>query len=200
MPGHNERLEFLGDAVVGMIVTDLVYRRYPDEDEGFLTARRAALVNRRALAAIAVELQLDRYLLLGRGEAEAGGASRPTLLAAAFEALVGAVYLAEGLEPASRWLVPIFEERLSPLGPSAAAAKSAKTLLQEWTQRTHHVKPAYVMVGTVGPSHDRRFTVAASIGGRQLAVGEGPSRRRAEEEAAAAALELLMAEERAPTA
>ncbi|MCA1588465.1 MAG: ribonuclease III, partial [Chloroflexi bacterium] len=96
--GHNERLEFYGDAVIGLVASRLLYDRYPDEDEGFLTARRAALVNREALAVIALELGLDRYLLLGRGEAEAGGATRPSLLAASFEALIGALSLSEGSE------------------------------------------------------------------------------------------------------
>src|SRR5918997_5938492 len=96
--GHNERLEFYGDAVIGVTVSRLLYERYPDEDEGFLTARRAALVNRDALASLALALGLDRYLLLGRGEAEAGGARRPSLLAACFEALAGAISLSEGPE------------------------------------------------------------------------------------------------------
>src|ERR687893_2738244 len=98
LTGHNERLEFYGDAVIGLTVSRLLFERYPDEDEGFLTARRAALVNRDALASLALALGLDRYLLLGRGEAEAGGARRPSLLAACFEALAGAISLTEGPE------------------------------------------------------------------------------------------------------
>ena len=94
--GHNERLEFYGDAVIGLTVSRLLYDRYPDEDEGFLTARRAALVNRDALAALALEIGIDRYLRLGRGESEAGGATRPSVLAAAFEAMAGALSLSEG--------------------------------------------------------------------------------------------------------
>lgn len=193
VPGHNERLEFLGDAVIGLVVSDLLYRRFPDEDEGFLTARRAALVNRSALAGIAVDLQLDRYLLLGRGEADAGGASRPSVLAATLEALAGAVYLAAGAGPTEEWLQRLFADRLrGSAGPGFT--KSAKSLLQEWTQRTERLKPGYELVGTSGPAHDRTFTIAAVVAGRHLAVGEGTSRRTAEERAAAAALELLMAE------
>lgn len=193
VPGHNERLEFLGDAVIGLVVSALLYRRFPDEDEGVLTARRAALVNRAALAGIAVDLELDRYLLLGRGEAEAGGASRPSVLAATLEALAGAVFLAAGAEATTAWLHGIFDERLPATG-EPGAAKSAKSLLQEWTQRTQHVKPGYELVGMSGPAHDRIFTVAAVVAARHLALGEGTSRRTAEERAAAAALELLMAE------
>jgi len=95
VPGHNERLEFYGDAVIGLTVSRLLYDRYPDEDEGFLTARRAALVNRDALAAMALDLGFDRYLRLGRGEAEGGGATRPSVLAACFEAFAGALSLSE---------------------------------------------------------------------------------------------------------
>jgi ribonuclease-3 len=191
--GHNERLEFLGDAVVSLVVSGLLYRRHPDEDEGFLTARRAALVNREALAAVAVDLQLDRYLLLGRGEEEGGGSSRPSVLAAAFEALAGAVYLAAGVDRASEWLARLFEERLA-ASDAALAPKSAKSRLQEWSQRNQRLKPTYEIVATSGPPHEQRFTISASIGGRPIAVGEGSSRRRAEEQAAAAALQVLAAE------
>ncbi|HET7686037.1 MAG TPA: ribonuclease III [Candidatus Limnocylindria bacterium] len=189
--GHNERLEFLGDAVVGLVVSHLLYDRYPDEDEGFLTARRAALVNRDALAGLSIQLGLDRYLLLGRGEAEAGGATRPSLLAATFEALAGAVFLAEGLEPTRAWLQALFGERLDLRGDDDDPPKSAKSRLQEWSQRHRHARPHYQLLGTVGPPHDQLFTVAAVLDGEQLAVGEGSSRQRAEEHAAAAALLLL---------
>lgn len=191
--GHNERLEFLGDAVIGLVVSRLLYERFPDEDEGFLTARRAALVNRHALAAIALELGLDRYLLLGRGEAEAGGATRPSLLAATFEALCGALYLYQGIEPTRAWLRELFTARLVAPGEDSAPPKSAKSRLQEWTQHYRHTKPYYELVSTAGPPHEQLFTVAAIVEGRRLAVGEGSSRQRAEEQAAGAALELLAA-------
>lgn len=188
--GHNERLEFLGDAVVGLIVSQLVFERFPDEDEGFLTARRAALVNRDALATLALQLGLDRYLLLGRGETDAGGATRPSVLAATFEALAGAILLADGIEVSAAWLQPLFTERL--LGPGEAGAhKSAKSRLQEWSQRTRHLKPFYELLETSGPPHEQLFRVAATLDGRQLGIGEGSSRQRAEERAAASALEQL---------
>lgn len=191
---HNERLEFLGDAVIGLVVSRLLYERYPEEDEGFLTARRAALVNRDALAALALELGLDRYLLLGRGEAEAGGASRPSLLAATFEAVSGAIFLSEGMEATRDWLRPLFAERLQLPGEQDGPPKSAKSRLQEWTQRHRHTKPRYELVETSGPPHDQTFTVAAMLDGRRLAIGEGTSRQRAEEHAAAAALTELRRE------
>ena len=187
--GHNERLEFLGDAVIGLVVSRLLYDRYPDEDEGLLTARRAALVNRDALAGMALGIGLDRYLLLGRGEAEAGGASRPSLLAGLFEAVAGAVYLAEGLPATRRWLLHLFTEVLD--GPDRAALKSAKSRLQEWSQRVHRVKPRYELVETIGPPHEQTFTVAVLVNGRQVALGTGSSRQRAEEAAAELALDVV---------
>jgi ribonuclease-3 len=189
--GHNERLEFLGDAVIGLVVSRLLYERYPDEDEGFLTARRAALVNRTALAALALDLGLDGHLQLGRGEAEAGGATRPSLLAATMEALAGAVFLSEGMETTRDVLRGLFAARMDGPGEASAPPKSAKSRLQEWTQRYRHTKPFYALLATVGPPHDQTFTVAAVVDGRELATGEGSSRQRAEERAAAVALAIL---------
>jgi len=173
LPGHNERLEFLGDAVIGHVVSRLLYDRFPDEDEGFLTARRAALVNRDSLAEIALDLGLHRYLLLGRGEAEGGGASRPSLLAATFEALAGAVALSEGHRTTQRWLRGLFAARLAP-GGTGEPPKSAKSRLQEWTQRHHRQKPQYELVDLIGPAHRQAFTVTAIVSrGR----GAGPNTR-----------------------
>lgn len=196
--GHNERLEFLGDAVIGLAVSRLLYERYPDEDEGFLTARRASLVNRDALAELALALHLDGYLLLGRGEADAGGASRPSLLAATFEAVAGAIVLSAGLEPTIAWLHRLFEDRLDVPG-GEVPPKSAKSRLQEWSQRQLRTKPHYEVLETTGPPHDQRFTVVAILAGRRLATGIGSSRQRAEEEAAAESLAQLEAEPTAGT-
>ena len=189
--GHNERLEFYGDAVIGVAVSRLLFEAYPDEDEGFLTARRAALVNRGALAALALDLGLDRHLLLGRGEADAGGATRPSVLAAAFEALAGALSLSEGTERAEAVLRDLFATRLAALAASAGPPKSAKSRLQEWSQRHHGLKPSYELVATSGPPHEQRFRVTVTIDGRALGSGAGSSRQRAEEQAADAALTTL---------
>ena len=193
LTGHNERLEFYGDAVIGVTVSRLLFERYPDEDEGFLTARRAALVNRDALASLALALGLDRYLLLGRGEAEAGGARRPSLLAACFEALAGAISLSEGPERTAQVLESLFEPQLGALAAIEGPPKSAKSRLQEWTQRHLGTKPVYQLTGTTGPPHEQRFKVAVTLDGRRVAGGTGSSRQRAEEQAAAAALERLEA-------
>jgi ribonuclease-3 len=188
--GNNERLEFLGDAVLGLIISRLLYERFPETDEGGLTAHRASLVNRHALAALARELDLDRYLLLGRGELDSGGARRPSLLAAAFEALLGAVYLSDGLAATEAAFRPLFEGRLVE-SDRGDALKSAKSRLQEWSQRHRGTRPLYELVGSQGPAHAQRFTVEVVIGGDRLATGSGSSRQRAEERAARAALQRL---------
>jgi len=190
-PGHNERLEFLGDAVIGHAVSRLLYDRFPNEDEGRLTARRAALVNRDSLADVALGLGLDRYLLLGRGEAGGGGAARPSLLAATFEALAGALAVHEGFATTQRWLRRTFAPLVAPT-TSGEPHKSAKSRLQEWTQRHHHQKPRYELVEVTGPSHRQAFTVAAIVDGREMGIGHGSSRQRAEENAAAVALTELI--------
>jgi ribonuclease III len=189
--GHNERLEFYGDAVIGVTVSRLLFERYPDEDEGFLTARRAALVNREALAGLALELGLDRHLLLGRGETGGGGATRPSVLAACFEALAGALSLSEGTERAEAVLQHLFEARLEALADTVGPPKSAKSRLQEWSQRHLGVKPAYQVVATSGPPHEQRFRVTVTIDGRTLGSGAGSSRQRAEEQAAGVALTAI---------
>lgn len=186
--GHNERLEFYGDAVISLVVSRLLYDRYPDEDEGFLTARRAALVNRAALAALGLELGLDRHMLLGRGEADAGGATRPSLVAACFEALAGALSLSEGSDLTESVLARLFSGRVSALAEKDGPPKSAKSRLQEWTQRRHGTKPVYQLAATSGPAHEQRFDVVVLVDGRPVAAGSGTSRQRAEEQAAAAAL------------
>jgi ribonuclease-3 len=199
--GHNERLEFYGDAVIGVAVSRLLFERYPDEDEGFLTARRAALVNREALAVMARELGLDRHLLLGRGESGAGGATRPSLLAACFEALAGALSLSEGTERAEAILEGLFGPRLDALAEMAGPPKSAKSLLQEWSQRHMGLKPIYRVTSTSGPPHEQRFRVIVTIDGRAMGSGAGSSRQRAEEQAAVVALATLRLEiEAAPSA
>ena len=197
--GHNERLEFYGDAVIGLTVSRLLFDRFPDEDEGFLTARRAALVNRDALARMGLELGLDRHLLLGRGEADAGGARRPSVLAGCFEALAGALSLSEGHEQTEAVLRVLFERRLVAAGELEGPPKSAKSRLQEWTQRHLGTKPIYHVMSTTGPPHEQRFSVAVQLDGEAVGTGEGSSRQRAEELAATEALGVLTAEQAAPS-
>jgi ribonuclease-3 len=188
--GHNERLEFLGDSVVSLAISDALYRRHPDDDEGVLSARRASIVSTTGLARLAARLELGEYLLLGEGESQRGGRRRPALLASAFEALVGAVYLDLGYEVASGFVTALAAPELTidrPLG----ALKSPKSRLQEYTQRLTGERPQYRVVEAVGPDHDKVFRIEVSVGGQVFGVGHGHSRRVAETEAAAHAIESL---------
>ena len=191
--GHNERLEFLGDAVVNLAVSDALYRRHPLDDEGVLSARRAAIVSTPGLARLAARLDLGQFLLLGEGEAQRGGRVRPSLLASAFEALVGAIYLDLGWETARDWIHERAEAEIS-ADLTLTTLKSPKSRLQEHTQRTTGERPVYHLLEAVGPDHEKRFRIEVLVDGRVLGTGEGPSRRVAETSAAAQALDVLKAE------
>jgi ribonuclease-3 len=191
-PGENERLEFLGDAVVSLVVSDALYARHREDDEGVLSARRAAVVSTAGLARLARRLELGEYLLLGEGEAQRGGRARAAILASAFEAVAGAIFVDRGWEVVRDWL-------LDHAGPELAAdlplgtLKSPKSRLQELTQRRDGARPEYRVLETSGPDHSRHFRVAVVIAGEVLAEGEGASRRAAETGAAEAALTVLTA-------
>ncbi|MEI7743594.1 MAG: ribonuclease III [Chloroflexota bacterium] len=191
--GHNERLEFLGDAVVNLAVSEALYSRHPSDDEGVLSARRAAIVSTPGLARLAARLDLGSYLFLGEGEAQRGGRVRPSLLASAFEALVGAIYLDLGWVTACDWIIAWALEELS-AEVALTTLKSPKSRLQEHTQRTTGERPLYRIVEAVGPDHEKQFRIEVIIDGRTLGVGAGPSRRIAETSAAAEALEALRQE------
>jgi ribonuclease-3 len=189
----NERLEFLGDAVLDFVTGAFLYHRFPELAEGPLTSLRSALVRRETLARFACRFELGRYLLLGHGEAESGGRERPALLCATFEALVGAIYLDQGLEPVQRLLEPI-------IGPEAAATlreradRDAKSQLQEVAQAWLHRTPRYATVAESGPDHVKEFTVQVTIGGNAYGQGTGLSKQQAAQAAAQVALERLEAE------
>jgi ribonuclease-3 len=188
--GHNERLEFLGDSVVSLAISDALYRRHPDDDEGVLSARRASIVSTTGLARLAGRLGLGEYLLLGEGESQRGGRRRPALLASAFEAVVGALYLDLGFESASAFVVAVANAELTSERP-LNALKSPKSRLQEFTQRLSGDRPQYRLVQAVGPDHDKVFRVEVAVEGRVIGTGEGHSRRLAESAAAAGAIDAL---------
>ena len=186
----NERLEFLGDAVLGLIVADELFAAYPEQDEGKLTELRTYLVRRETLAKAARHLKLGEALLLGRGEEAGGGRSRPTNLSHAYEAVVGAIFLDAGLRTARgfvrRSLKPEFQavaERAFPQDP--------KSRLQEITQSRYQSTPIYRLLEAAGPDHARQFTVEVVINGRTFGTGAGRSKQQAEKEAAQEALEHL---------
>ncbi len=197
--GHNERLEFLGDAVVSLAVSEALYRRHPADDEGVLSARRASIVSTPGLARLAVRLELGQFLLLGEGESQRGGRVRPSLLASAFEALVGAIYLDLGWEASRDWIQEQAGEELS-ADIALSTLKSPKSRLQEHTQRTTGDRPLYRLVDAVGPDHEKHFLIEVEVDGRVLGTGEGSSRRIAETQAAAVALEAIRRERAAAKA
>ena len=190
---NNERLEFIGDGVLNCVIAVALYRRHPDVAEGELSRLRANLVRQDALHRLAVALNIGTYLRLGEGELRSGGSQRPSILADALEALIGAVYLDGGFE-AARWVIarlylPLFDE-LMPGQPN----KDAKTRLQEWLQGRKKPLPRYQVIEASGAAHDQRFEVACEIENPALlTTGQGSSRRLAEQAAADSALKALKA-------
>ena len=189
---HNERLEFLGDALVNLVVAEALYARFPTADEGGLTRARAELVRESALARIARELDLGPLLRLGPGEMKTGGHRRDSILADAVEALVAAIYLDTGFEGCRAVVMPWFEPLLDALPPPHQLGKDAKTRLQEWLQGRQKPLPAYALLAEEGEDHARRFRVECVLADPPLRTeGEGGSRRGAEQAAAEAALARL---------
>jgi ribonuclease-3 len=186
----NERLEFLGDAVLDFLTGEHLYHRFPELREGPLTSIRSVLVRRATLARFARQWDLGRHLLMGHGEAESGGRNRPATLCAAFEAVVGALYLDQGLDSVRLLLEPLIvpeitrtlQERLD---------KDPKSRLQELVQAQMHRTPRYATVAEHGPDHAKEFTIQVTIGGQVFGKGEGPSKQLAAQAAARNALERL---------
>lgn len=192
-PGRepNERLEFLGDAVLGQIVTDYLFRRYPDLPEGELAKARAAVVNSASLASTARELQLGNALLLGKGEDASGGRLKPSILADAMEALIGAIYLDAGYHTADQIVLRLLSDRLqeSARGPGE---EDYKTRLQELCAQTYDELPSYRVTDT-GPDHAKVFMAEVVVGGQTKGKGEGRSKKQAEQVAARQAWAALNA-------
>jgi ribonuclease-3 len=188
---HNERLEFLGDSIVSLAVSEALYARHPDDDEGMLSARRAAIVSTAGLARLAGRIELGDALLLGEGESARGGRRRPSLLASSFEALVGALYLDLGYPATRDWLLRLAAPELAS-DASIMTLKSPKSRLQEYTPRTSGERPQYRVLAATGPDHEKTFRIEVTVGGRVLGSGTGSSRRIAETAAASQALEALV--------
>lgn len=187
-PGHdNERLEYLGDAVLELVVGEYLFRRFPTYDEGQLTQLRAALVNTTSLARLAERLGLGDTLLLGRGAAKTGGRRLPSLLANAFEALIGAIFLDQGFRTAAR----VFLQNIGDL--AEWTDENHKGRLQEVSQDRMGETPRYRVVATGGPGHKREYTAEVLVGDRALASGRGPTKQAAEQSAARSALDQLVA-------
>jgi ribonuclease-3 len=183
----NERLEFLGDAVLDFVVGSYLYHRFPELDEGNLTMLRAALVRTGTLAGFAEELRIGEVLRLGYGEAESGGRNRPANLCAAFEAIVGAIYLDQGLDNVRQWVEPLIAPALDQI-IAASTHKDAKSEFQIWSQARYNVTPRYRVLDSEGPDHNKTFTVAVMLGSETWGTGRGHSKQAAAQVAADMAL------------
>ena len=186
----NERLEFLGDAVLDFLTAKYLYNRFPEMAEGQLTSLRAALVKRETLAQFAVTLNLGQYLLLSRGEEEGGGRKREATLCAAFEALMGAILLDQGLQAAEDFALRCIEPEVKRI-LEEERYKDAKSTLQELTQGQLQLTPVYRIVAERGPDHAKEFTIEVLVGDEIYGRGIGPSKQVAEQEAAKVALQRI---------
>jgi ribonuclease-3 len=189
---NNQRLEFLGDAVLQIIISTELYKKFPNRDEGTLSKARARMVNRAALAEQALQIKLGKELRLSRGEERSGGRERPSALADAFEAMVGAIYLDGGFMKVKKFILAQFTERLAGADASRPVG-NPKGELQEMLQSQSAVAPEYRLLEAEGPDHDRSFVCAVRHRGRELARGTGKSKKSAETDAAAKAMKKLAA-------
>ncbi len=190
----NERLEFLGDAVLGCVIARVLFETYLEVDEGRLTELRAHLVKAETLALVGERLQLGQYLQLGRGEEGTGGRDRPLNLARTFEAVIGAIYLDRDFTSAERFILRVMQPELARLG-GGDLPSDAKSRLQHTAQTLFGATPQYRTIATEGPDHAKTFTIEVVLGGRSFGHGRGRSKRIAEKEAAQEALERIAAGE-----
>ncbi|MEK7650447.1 MAG: ribonuclease III [Patescibacteria group bacterium] len=181
--GHNERLEFLGDAVLELVVTDYLFKKYQTENEGELTAYRAALVNSESLSAVAAEAGLNDYLLLSRGEQKDTGRARQAILANTFESVVAAIFLDQGYDTARDFIAKYLFSKTEEM-VDKELWRDAKSLFQERAQAGLNITPNYQVISETGPDHDKIFTVGLYLNDELIAEGVGPSKQRAEQEAA----------------
>jgi ribonuclease-3 len=186
---HNERLEFLGDAVLELIITDYLYNKYPDRDEGELTAYRSALVNAVIIGEVAQAIGMNDYLLLSKGEAKDAGRARSYILANTYEAYVGAVYIDQGYDVARDFISRTLFGKIDTI-VAKKLWRDAKSLVQEKSQEYLNVTPVYKVISEAGPDHDKHFTIGVFFGDEQIATGKGKSKQEAEQAAARSALEI----------
>ena len=184
---HNERLEFLGDAVLELVVTEHLFKKYPDKSEGELTSYRAALVNTVTISQAARQLGMEPFLLLSKGEAKDRGRARQYILANTFEAVIGAIYLDGGYESARKFIADALFHRVDEI-VEKKLWKDAKSLFQEKAQEILGITPVYTLLSESGPDHDKEFTVAVVVGDEQVATATGKSKQEAEQKAASSAL------------
>jgi len=186
---NNERYEFLGDAVLELVITDFLFHQYPEKPEGELTAIRAALVNTVSLSDAATKMKINEFLLLSKGESKDTGRARQYILANAFEAIIGAIYLDKGYESAKEFIASHLFDKTETI-VKKRLWQDAKSRFQELSQEHFSVTPSYETLNQSGPDHDRVFTVGVFLGSEKIAEGEGRSKQEAEQSAAEAAIEV----------
>lgn len=183
---HNERLEFLGDSVLGLVISDFLYRRFPDSPEGVLSQLRSRLVDAAACAAYLQKLHLSPFILLGKGEKRDEGKSKISILSDAFEALIGALFLDGGWHTARGFLLSYFDEAIETT--LSSPARNYKAELQDYSQKKFHKTPVYEVMQEMGPDHAKKFQVRVLIADQEMGRGVGPSKKEAEQKAAEEAL------------
>lgn len=188
--GDNERLEFLGDAVMGFIIAEELYKRFPQFSEGEMTRLRSSLVSQDALCRLAKVIKLGDYLYLGKGEESGGGRSKPANLSGALEALIAAIFLDRGIAVTRRFVLRLMSKKMGKAFREGIEV-DYKTKLQEMVQAKRQLRPKYRVIEAVGPAHDRRFTVEVRVGDSIMGRGSGKSKKSAEVEAARVALQQL---------
>lgn len=191
-PYNNERLEFLGDAVLDLIVGEYLFFKFPHSDEGILSKIRASLVNESGFTLLARELKLGHYIYLSSAEENNNGRDKASLLSNAFEAVIGAIYLESGLDVAKKISISLLEE-CHPKIDLQSLSKDYKTALQELTQATHGVTPLYLLLNSSGPDHKKEFEIAVILDEKTIALGKGKSKKEAQQKAAQIALKELKA-------
>ncbi len=189
-PYNNERLEFLGDAVLDLIVGEYLFSKFKNSDEGVLSKIRASLVNERGFTMIARAISLGEYIFISSAEENNNGRDKPSLLSNAFEAVIGAIYLEAGLEKAREISIVLIEE-CHPKIDLDSLSKDFKTALQELTQATHGITPTYELIDSSGPDHKKEFVIAVTLDGKMIAKAKGRSKKDAQQKAAQIALKEL---------
>ncbi len=194
-PYNNERLEFLGDAVLDLIVGEYLYDKFPDKDEGILSKIRASLVNEEGFTRLANKIDLGSYIFLSPAEENNNGRNKPSLLSNAFEAVIGAIYLESGLQSCQQIVIRLMEETYPKIDLDTLS-KDYKTALQELTQATHGVTPTYTVLGSSGPDHNKEFEIGIELDGETIARAFGKSKKAAQQKAAEIALGKLRGRDR----
>jgi ribonuclease III len=186
----NERLEYLGDSVLGLVVNEFLFRQFEDYREGKLAKIKSAVVSEATLAKIARNINLGEYILMGKGEDHSGGRERPSILANTLEAVIGAIYLDSGLKVSRKFVLFLIREEIDTVN-NLTYLRDPKTALQEYVQKKYKERPVYQVIEERGPDHRKEFTVRLMVNGREIVTGEGPSKRKAEMNAARASLKKI---------